>query len=242
MYHVLRGELPACPGSQTTTAAWGCTSGPGLNEAGNYSVNRTAEAIAAPCHHSPTFFIIFFFLCRLLGVKQQGLRSWRGRSSALCGRQPCAALRQWQPAPAGFVAALQAPGPRPQLARGGLEVLWEMWPEKGDTSPQRVLLWGDHSPWESFSGEGTPSCGDCTHDIAGTPLRDSRHSPSRHLFHRLNCPGQPNDFSSWIIPVSLLNLLHPTVLGEASFFCKLFEYYTCKRILHLSWHCTQHGE
>lgn len=52
------------------------------------------------------FYYFFFFLCRLLGVKQRGLRSWRGSSSALCGRQPCAALRQWQPAPAGSVAAL----------------------------------------------------------------------------------------------------------------------------------------
>lgn len=64
----------------------------------------------------------------------------------------------------------------------------------------------------------------------------------RCLFHSLKCPGQSNDFLSWIIPVTLLNLLHPTIPGEASFFHKLFEYYTCKRILCMSWRYTQHSE
>lgn len=143
-------------------------------------------------------------------------------------QQPCR--------PQGSVSQRRPQRPLP----GWLEVLREMWLEKAGT-PKGPLLRGPQ-PMGNLHQSGDPFLrGLHPRHIGNTP-EGQPSFPRRCLFRSLNCPGQSNGFSPWIIPVTLLNLLHLTVPGEASFFHKLFENYTCKRILCVSWRYAQHNE
>lgn len=133
------------------------------------------------------------------------------------------------PAPADSVAAL-----RPQGSAGHIYA-----------SPQRAPLWGGEALREPAPTQ------ERGHLPAGAlhPGRTGSTPEGRPPFsltyptHSLNWPGQSNDLLPRIIPVTLRNLLHPTTPEETSFLQKLFEYYTCKRLLCMSQCCwAQHGE